>query len=103
MRHFYRSHLAPADVMVAADTFFAGLGLKAVASAERARTFQGVVGTPEVPARLKLTARPEGGHYTFVEVHTDQMGESRLDRNVKKFFVALKRQDDPRHTLEAAY
>jgi hypothetical protein len=31
------------------------------------------------------------------------MGESRLDRNVKKFFVQLHRQDDPRHTLEAAY
>lgn len=103
MRHFYRSHLAPADVIVAADAFFGGLGLKTIASAERARTFQGVVGTPEVPARLKLTARPEGGHYTFVEVHTDQMGESRLDRNVKKFFVSLRRQDDPRHTLEAAY
>ncbi len=103
MRHFYRSHLAPADVIVAADAFFGGLGLKTIASAERARTFQGVVGTPEVQARLKLTARPEGGHYTFVEVHTDQMGESRLDRNVKKFFVSLRRQDDPRHTLEAAY
>ena len=56
-----------------------------------------------MPARLKLSAKPEGGHYTFVEVHTDQMGESRLDRNVKRFFVQLRNQDDPRHTLEAAY
>ena len=38
----------------------------------------------------------EGGHYTFVEAHTDQMGESRLDRNVKKFFVQLHTQVDAR-------
>lgn len=103
MRHFFRTHLTPADVMTAADTFFAALGLTPLATTPRSRTLQGVVGTPEVPARLRLTVRPEGGHYTFVEVHTDQMGESRLDRNVKKFFVQLKRQDDPRHLLEAAY
>jgi hypothetical protein len=52
---------------------------------------------------MKLSARAEGGHYTFVEVQTDQMGESRLDRNVKRFFVTLHRAEDPRHTLEAAY
>jgi hypothetical protein len=38
-----------------------------------------------------------------VEVLSDQMGESRLDRNVKRFFVDLHRTEDPRHTLEAAY
>lgn len=103
MRHFFRTHLTPAEVMPAADAFFAKLGLSTVASGPRARTFQGVVGAPEVPARLQLSARPEGGHYTFVEVHTDQMGESRLDRNVKRFFLELHRQDDPRHTLEASY
>jgi hypothetical protein len=47
--------------------------------------------------------RPEGGHYTFVEVQTDMMGESRIDRNVKRFFVTLHRRDDPAHVLEAAY
>lgn len=103
MRHFFRTHLSPADVIESADSFFAGLGLKTLSSTSRSRVFQGVVGEPEVPARLKLSAKPEGGHYTFVEVHTDQMGESRLDRNVKRFFVQLHRQDDPRHTLEAAY
>jgi hypothetical protein len=52
---------------------------------------------------LKLIVRPEGGHYTFVEVETDQMGESRLDRNVKRFFVELHRAEDPAHKLEASY
>lgn len=103
MRHFHRSHLPPADIMRRADDFFAQLGMRALSSASRTRTFEGVVGTPEAPARLRLSAVPEGGHYTFVEVHTDQMGESRLDRNVKKFFVELHRAQDERHTLEAAF
>jgi hypothetical protein len=97
MRHFYRSHTPPADVLVAADRFFAELGLTLVTSAVRARTFAGPLGA------LKLSVKAEGGHYTFVEVSTDQMGESRLDRNVKKFFVELHRADDPSHTLEASY
>lgn len=103
MRHFFRTHQTPADVMQRADAFFAGLGLSTLASAARSRVYEGVVGAPELPARLHLSVKPEGGHYTFVEVQTDQMGESRLDRNVKRFFVTLHAQDDPRHTLEAAY
>jgi len=103
MRHFYRTHVSPAEVMVAADAFFAGLGLSTAARGERERVYRGVVGTPEVVANLRLTAKPEGGHYTFVEVHTDQMGESRLDRNVKRFFVGLHKHDDQHHELEAAY
>jgi hypothetical protein len=97
MRHFYRSQTPPADVLVVADRFFAELGMTLVTSAVRSRAFTGPLGT------LKLSAKPEGGHYTFVEVSTDQMGESRLDRNVKRFFVALHRADDPSHTLEASY
>ena len=52
---------------------------------------------------MTLTARPEGGHYTFVEVVTDQIGESRLDKNVKKFFVQLHRRVDRGHAMEASY
>jgi hypothetical protein len=97
MRHFYRSHTPPAEVLVAADAFFAELGFAPVTTTARTRTLAGPLGT------LKLSARPEGGHYTFVEVETDQIGESRLDKNVKKYFVALHRQADPGHTLEAGY
>ena len=97
MRHFYRSHSTPADVLVVADRFFPELGLTLVTSGVRSRAFGGPLGA------LKLAVKAEGGHYTFVEVGTDQMGESRLDRNVKKFFVALHRADDSSHTLEASY
>ena len=97
MRHFYRSHMPPADVLVVADRFFTNLGLSPVATTGRTRQLSGPLGA------LKLSVRAEGGHYTFVEVVTDQMGESRMDRNVKKFFVEVHRVDDPSHTLEAAY
>ena len=97
MRHFYRSHRPPVEVLAAADTFFPNLGLAQTATAPRSRTFSGALGT------VRLTVKPEGGHYTFVEVETDQMGESRMDRNVKKFFLSLHRAEDPSHTLEASY
>ena len=97
MRHFYRSHLSPADVLTSADQFFPGIALTQQAAEPRTRTFSGPLGT------LKLSVRMEGGHYTFVQVDTDQMGESRLDRNVKKFFVGLHRTEDPAHELSANY
>ncbi|MFN8574566.1 MAG: hypothetical protein U0132_21110 [Gemmatimonadaceae bacterium] len=103
MRHFFRTHVEPAEVMRRADDFFQALGMRSLQSGARARTFQGVIGTPESVATMRLTAKPEGGHYTFVEVATDQMGESRLDRNVKRFFVGLKNTEEPRRTLEASY
>lgn len=97
MRHFYRSHLPPAEVLAMADQFFRELGLTPTATAVRARSFSGPLGT------MKLSVRAEGGHYTVIEVETDQMGESRLDRNVKRFFVQCHRREDPTHGLEAAY
>ncbi|MBA3890101.1 MAG: hypothetical protein H0X64_06190, partial [Gemmatimonadaceae bacterium] len=64
MRHFYRSHLTPAEVLVQADAFFPGIGLAQVDTAARTRTYRGPLGT------LKLVIKAEGGHYTFVEANT---------------------------------
>ena len=97
MRHFHRTQLAPADVLAKADEFFPKLPLDRTAHTARTRTFSGLLGT------IQLSVKKEGGHYTFVEVNTDQMGESRLDRNAKKFFVELHRKQHPSHRLEAAY
>lgn len=103
MRHFYRTSITPAEAVAAADEYFAALGMKTTATTPRSRVYQGVIGTPEVTSTVRLEARPEGGHYTFVEVVTDQIGESRVDRNVKRYFVQLHRRIDPGHRLEAAY
>ena len=97
MRLFHRTSVGPDAVMRAADDFFPALGLTATATQPRRRTFAGPLGT------MTLTVRMEGGHYTFVEVETDQIGESRLDKNVKKFFVRLHRSADPSHAPTAGY
>jgi hypothetical protein len=89
--------MALADVLTAADAFFPAIGLAQHATTPKTRSLSGPLGS------LKLTVKAEGGHYTFVQVDTDQMGESRLDRNVKKFFVSLHRHDDPSHVIAANY
>jgi hypothetical protein len=97
MRHFYRTTLVPTDVLALADEFFPRLGLSATATESRARTLSGPLG------KMQLSVRMEGGHYTLVEAHTDQIGESRLDKNVKRFFVQLHRRADPTHKIQAGY
>ncbi len=97
MRHFHRTHITPAAVMAAADAYFSSIGLAASSSKDRGRTYNGPLGS------VVFSARPEGGHYTFVEVVTDQAGESRLDRNVKRFFNRVHRTADPTHRITAAY
>lgn len=97
MRHFFRTQLPPTEVLSVADEYFPTLPLERTAHTARSRTYSGLLGT------LTLTVKMEGGHYTFVQIHTDQMGESRLDRNAKRFFVKLHRVADPSHRLEAAY
>ena len=98
---FYRTSLDSADVLAAADAFFQAppLGLTPTkdGGGPRERTYAGALGM------AKVRVRAEGGHYTFVEVRTDQIGESRLDKNVKRFFVALHKKTEPTHVLEAAY
>lgn len=97
MRHYHRTHVSPESVISAADKYFPTLDLAPQASSARSRVYSGELGT------VKLSARPEGGHYTFIEAETDQVGESRLDRNVKRFFVRVHREADPSHKLAAAY
>ena len=97
MRHSHRTTLHPEQVLETADRFFATIGLSPTASDSRTRGFTGELGV------LRLTVRMDGGHATVVEARTDQIGESRLDKNVKTYFVALHRAADPRHQIEAGY
>jgi hypothetical protein len=90
--------LHPNEVLRLAEQYFPSIGVAASAPpSARARAFTGALGA------LELRVKMEGGHYTVVEAHTDQVGESRLDKNVKKFFNLLHRNEDPRHTIEAGY
>ena len=97
MRLFHRTTLTPDAVIASADSFFGALGLSKTVSEKRTRTYTGVLGT------ITLSVRMEGGHYTLLDVVTDQIGESRLDKNAKKFFVSVHRAADPRHLVESGY
>jgi hypothetical protein len=97
MRHFHRCSLTPDMVLEHADRYFGELGLARSSADARSRAYAGALGA------MTLSVKMEGGHYTFVEVHTDQVGESRLDKNVKRYFNALHRAADPRHLIEAGY
>jgi hypothetical protein len=97
MRLFHRTTLAPDVVLSSADEFFITLGLARGGVEARSRSYKGALGA------LMLSVRMEGGHYTLIEASTDQIGESRLDKNVKIFFVAIHRQAEPSHRVEAGY
>ena len=97
MRLFHRTSILPADVIALADGHFTALGLRGTPDTVRSRTFTGALGT------LELKVRSDGGHYTLVEAFTDQVGESRLDKNVKKFFNRVHRAADPTHVPTAGY
>jgi hypothetical protein len=96
VRYFHRTTLSPDEVLTYAKTFF-GTRLAPADEAARRRTYAGSLG------RVTITARAEGGHYTFVEVATDQVGESELDRLAKRFLAELHRQAEPSHELRGAY
>ena len=97
MRLFHRTSIRPADVIALADEHFKALGLRGTSDTMRTRTFSGDLGI------LQLKVRSDGGHYPLVEVVTDQIGESRLDKNVKKFFNRVHRAADPHHVPMAGY
>ncbi len=97
MRHFHRTTLRPDAVLSTADQYFGALSMTRGSGDTRTRQFAGPIGA------MSLRVRMEGGHYTLVEVATDQMGESRLDKNVKNFFASLHRAAEPRHRIEAGF
>ena len=97
MRLFHRTSILPSDVITLADDFFRALGMTGTSDTMRSRTYAGPLGT------LRVRVRSDGGHYTLIEAVSDQIGESRLDKNVKKFFNRVHRAADPHHVPTAGY
>src|SRR5258706_7577831 len=73
MRYFHRTSASPEAVLEVAKSFFGGR-LAPAEESPRRRAYQGALG------RLTITVRPQGGHYTHVDVATHQGGESQLDK-----------------------
>jgi len=96
MKYFHRTTLSPQDVLAQAKAFF-GTRLAPADEGARRRGYAGALG------RITIAARPEGGHYTLVQVTTDQVGESELDRLAKRFLAEVHKHVEPGHALRGAY
>jgi hypothetical protein len=96
MRYFHRSSLDIDSVLAEADTYF-GARLSAGDSGDRTRSFSGTLG------ELTLNVRAEGGHYTNIDISTDQAGESELDKLAKRFMGTIHTKTDSSHVLRGAY
>jgi len=96
MRYFHRTSVDPDRVLEQAAQFFAH-GFAPVDEAPRRRSYSGPTG------RVTVTAHPEGGHYTRVELDTDQVGESELDKTAKRFLSELHRAAVPTYQVRGAY
>jgi hypothetical protein len=96
MRYFHRTSVTPDAVLEAAKAYFGGRMAPAEESARR-RAWRGALGL------VSVSVRAEGGHYTLVEVHTDQVGEAELDRLAKRFLAEVHRLADPTHAVRGAY
>jgi hypothetical protein len=83
-------------VLEVAKSFFGGR-LAPAEESPRRRAYQGTLG------RITITVRPEGGHYTYVDVATDQVGESELDKLAKRFLGEVHRLVEPTHVMRGAY
>ncbi len=96
MRYFHRTTLSPDAVLKQADRYFPGRAATAE-SGERHRVYTGTIG------RISLRVFAEGGHYTLVNVETDQVGESEADKVAKRFLTEVHQAADPSHVARGAY
>lgn len=96
MRYFHRTSLPPGEVLAEVDRYLAGQ-LALVQSEPRRRVYGGTMG------RVAVTAKAEGGHYTLVEVITDQVGESEADKLAKRLLGMVHKRVHPEHEVRGAY
>src|SRR5439155_22720826 len=95
MKYFHRTALSPDAALDAAKAFF-GSRMAPAEESPRRRAFAGPLG------KVTIAARAEGGHYALIEVGTDQVGESEIDRVARPFLAGLPRQVETRLELHAA-
>jgi len=96
MQYFHRTSVSPDAAMQAAAAFF-GTRLAPTEETARRRSYAGALGS------VRISARPEGGHYTLVTVRTDQPGESELDKLAKRFLGEVHVLADPTHHQRGSY
>ena len=96
MKYFHRTNLSPDAVLAMARSFF-GSRLAPFEETPRRFAYRGGLG------KVSVSAKPEGGHYTLIQVETDQVGESELDRLAKRFLAEVHQMVEPAHAVRGAY
>lgn len=96
MKYFHRTHLAPADVMARATSFF-GAHFTPVEELPRRLRFSAAIG------QVTVTVQSDGGHYTLVTVETNQVGESEADKLAKRFLTVVHAMAHTGHQPIGAY
>ena len=96
MRYYHRTSIDP-DRVIDEAVKFIGDRMATAEETPRRRTFAGALG------HLTVTAQPEGGHYTRIEVATDQVGESELDKLAKRFLATVHTLAHSAHDVRGAY
>ena len=97
MRYFHRAHATPEVVLDRAGEFFAARSFRVERGPGDHARFTGLLGT------VDLNVVIEGGHYTRLEFATAAVGESDLDKRVKRFLSELHRVDEPDYAVRGAY
>lgn len=96
MKYFHRTTLPPDLVVARANAFF-GARLAPTEEAPRRRRYSGSVG------QVVVLVQAEGGHYTLINVETNQPGESEADRLAKRFLTEVHTLAEPSHEPRGAY
>jgi len=97
MRYFHRTHCTPGAVLGFAGKFFTARGFTAqLGQGDHAR-YTGPLG------HVDLNVEMEGGHHTRVDLATPAVGESELDKRVKRFLSELHRLEKPAYLVRGAY
>jgi hypothetical protein len=96
MKYFHRTSLPLDAALAAAKTYF-GARLAPAEESPRRLAYSGALG------KVAISVKADGGHYTFVEAQTDQVGESELDKLTKRFLAELHQAVEPTHAVRGAY
>ncbi len=97
MRYFHRTHAAPEQVLARARGFFTAHGFRAEMGPGDHARFLGQLGI------VDLFVEIEGGHYTRVNLATTAVGESDLDKRLKRFLSEFHRTEEPAYVVRGAY
>ena len=96
MRYFHRTTLTPDAALEQADQYF-GSYVAPRETGDRHRTYSGTVGN------ISVKVFAEGGHYTMINVETDQVGESEADKIAKRFLTKIHEAAEPKYVARGAY